>query len=88
MDMPQQYARFPYPPYDPYLEAQRFNVTRLDKLDKVSAYCFNGELDPRQGMQVLVAGGGTGEATVFLAEQLRHTPSEVVHVDVRSAQHQ
>jgi len=34
---------------------------------------------------VLVAGGGTGDGTIFLAEQLRQTNAEVVHVDISKA---
>ena len=33
----------------------------------------------------LVAGGGTGDATIFLAEQLRHTNARVVHLDLSAA---
>ena len=33
----------------------------------------------------LVAGGGTGDATIFLAEQLRGTNAEVVHLDMSQA---
>lgn len=33
----------------------------------------------------MVAGGGTGDATIYLAEQLRKTTAEVVHVDISEA---
>ena len=36
-------------------------------------------------LRALVAGGGTGDATIFLAEQLRHTDAQVVHLDMSSA---
>jgi 2-polyprenyl-3-methyl-5-hydroxy-6-metoxy-1,4-benzoquinol methylase len=78
----QRYADMPYPPYDPQVEAERLTITRLDMLDKVSTDCFDGGLDITQGINVLVAGGGTGDATLFLAEQLRDTPSEVTYVDL------
>ena len=35
----------------------------------------------RQDFRVLMAGGGTGATTMFLAEQLNHTKSEVVYLD-------
>jgi SAM-dependent methyltransferase len=34
---------------------------------------------------VLVAGGGTGDTTIFLAEQLRDTDAEIVHLDFSGA---
>jgi SAM-dependent methyltransferase len=32
-----------------------------------------------------MAGGGTGDATIFLAQQLRHTDARVVHLDLSAA---
>ncbi len=79
------YAEHPYPPYDPGDEAKRLCPTPLDQLDTLSDRCFGGKLNPSNGMRVLVAGGGTGGDALFLAEQLRDTPSEVVYVDLSRA---
>ena len=36
-------------------------------------------------MRVLIAGGGTGDSAIYLAEQLRNTKSEVVYLDMSEA---
>jgi SAM-dependent methyltransferase len=81
----QQYEQLPYPPRDPADEKTRLCRTWLDDLPMISHYCFGGEQPFRAGFRVLVAGGGTGDATIFLAEQLRGTGAEIVHLDVSAA---
>lgn len=49
----------------------------------INHYCFAGQQDFRNGWRVLVAGGGT--ATIYLAEQLRATDAEIVHLDLSAA---
>src|SRR5207249_9481006 len=52
-------------------------------LELITVYCFKGRSNFSQEFQVLVAGGGTGDQTIFLAEQLRHNRrAEVVHLDI------
>ena len=80
-----QYEELPYPPRDPREERQRLARTWLDDLPMINHYCFAGKQSFRDGFRALVAGGGTGDATIFLAEQLRNTGAEIVHVDLSSA---
>jgi ubiquinone/menaquinone biosynthesis C-methylase UbiE len=77
-----QYDRFPYPERDPADERTRLVSTWLDDLRMVNHHCFRGARSFADGFRVLVAGGGTGDGTVFLAEQLRTLNAEVVHLDV------
>ncbi|HUT59312.1 MAG TPA: methyltransferase [Phycisphaerae bacterium] len=77
-----QYEALPYPPRDPQDETRRLIPTSLDHLSLINHYCFRGRQDFRKGFRVLVAGGGTGDATVFLAEQLKDTDARVVHLDL------
>ena len=42
---------------------------------------MNGKPHFRQNFRVIVAGGGTGRDTNFLAEQLNHTNAEIVYMD-------
>ena len=81
----QQYERFPYPERKPADEATRLISTWLDDLRMVNHHCFRGERSFDDGFRVLVAGGGTGDGTVFLAEQLRRRRAEVVHLDISRA---
>lgn len=81
----QQYEELPYPPRDPLEEKSRLIRTWLDDLPMINHYCFAGKQSFRDRFRVLVAGGGTGDATIFLAEQLRHTDAEIVHLDLSQA---
>ena len=80
-----QYESLPYPARDPALEKQRLVQTWLDDLPMINHYCFAGRQSFRQGFRVLVAGGGTGDATLYLAEQLKHHDAQIVHLDMSAA---
>ncbi len=80
-----QYESFPYPPRDPEDERKRLKRTYIDSLEVINHYGFQGRRDMRQGLRVLVAGGGTGDAAIHLAEQLRATPQRVTYLDISSA---
>lgn len=81
----QQYEALPYPPCDPEDDHRRLATTWLEDLAMINHYCFAGRQSFRQGFRALVAGGGTGDATIFLAEQLRHTDAQIVHLDLSNA---
>jgi 2-polyprenyl-3-methyl-5-hydroxy-6-metoxy-1,4-benzoquinol methylase len=80
-----QYEAMPYPPRDPADESARLMRTWLDDLAMINHYCFAGREAFQSGFRVLVAGGGTGDSTIFLAEQLRDTNAEIVHLDFSAA---
>lgn len=83
-----QYEAMPYPPRDPADEDSRLIGTWLDDLDLLNHHCFRGERDFRSGFRVLVAGGGTGDGTIFIAQQLRErgaVDARVVHLDLSAA---
>ena len=77
-----QYERLPYPPCDPADENKRLLQIPLDRLPVVNQYCFQGARTFDDGFRVLVAGGGTGNSTIFLAEQLRGLNAEVHYIDL------
>jgi len=77
-----QYEDLPYPPRDPEEERSRLLVTDLDHLSLINHYCYRGRRDFRQGFRVLVAGGGTGDALIYLAEQLKDTDARITYVDL------
>ena len=80
-----QYERFPYPERKPEDERTRLIGTWLDDLRMLNHHCFRGVRTFSDGFRALVAGGGTGDGTVFLAEQLRGLDAEVVHLDISRA---
>ncbi len=80
-----QYESLPYPPRNPEDERHRLLSTYGDSFVRLSHHCFGGKLDVTRGFRCLVAGGGTGDSTIFLAEQLRQFPGEVVYLDLSEA---
>lgn len=84
-DVKAQYEIYPYPPRNPEQEKTRLRMSLLDALDVLNYYGFGGRKDFTSGVRVLVAGGGTGDAVIALAEQLRGTDSEIVYLDLSEA---
>jgi ubiquinone/menaquinone biosynthesis C-methylase UbiE len=78
----EQYELLPYPARSPIDERHRLVTTWLDDLPMLNQYCFRGRQDFGKGFRVLVAGGGTGDGTIYLAEQLKHTDASIVHLDL------
>lgn len=84
-DVVRQYEKYPYPARDPQEERSRLIGTWLDDLRMVNHHCFRGARAFDGGFRVLVTGGGTGDGTIFLAEQLRQVGGQVVHLDFSGA---
>ncbi|MBI1363416.1 MAG: methyltransferase domain-containing protein [Proteobacteria bacterium] len=80
-----QYEDYPYPYRDPKDEKKRLLITVTDSLPMINHYVYGGKQTFRN-FEVLVAGGGTGDSTIYLAEQLRGIPdAKVTYVDLSSA---
>lgn len=84
-DVQAQYELLPYPPVDPMDEHKRLQRTWLEDLPMMNHYCYGGRRRFERGFRVLVAGGGTGDATIFLGQQLRATDAHIVHLDLSAA---
>lgn len=80
-----QYEDLPYPPRDPEADRKRLPTPALDHLGYVNHHCYAGRRNMRENVRVLIAGGGTGDATIFLAWQLRRTNAVVTHLDLSQA---
>jgi len=80
-----QYEEFPFPLRDPQDETRGLIVTEQDSLGKINHFCFGGRQTFGGGFRVLVAGGGTGDHTMFLAEQLRGYDASVTYLDISRA---
>lgn len=80
-----QYERYPYPPRDPADEDRRLLAGMVDALPQINHYGFRGRRDFRKSFRVLVAGGGTGDSSTYLAHQLRETDAHIVYLDVSEA---
>ena len=84
-DVRAQYEEYPFPLRDPRDESKRLVVTDQDSLGKLNHYCFAGRQRFGNGFRALVAGGGTGDHTIFLAEQLRDYDASVTYIDISRA---
>ncbi len=90
-----QYEAYPYPPRDPADEALRLITGSPSQFAEVVHYVFGGRCAGGRPFRALVAGGGTGDATIMLAQQLADwdaargvddgARSEVVYLDLSAA---
>jgi SAM-dependent methyltransferase len=85
-----QYEALPYPPRDPRDEAIRLVTGTPSHVLEVNHYLFSGRLNFIRPFRALVAGGGTGDACIMIAQQLvdRRCPGEVVYLDLSTASRQ
>ena len=81
-----QYEAYPYPRRDPADEAKRLIVGSPGHLREIDHWIFGATRPASQPLRALIAGGGTGDATVMLAQQMARTdrPGSVTWLD-RSA---
>lgn len=85
-----QYEVLPYPPRDPRDEAIRLITGTPSHILEINHYLFSGRLNFMRPFRALVAGAGTGDACIMLAQQLadRRCPGEVVYLDISTASRQ
>ncbi|AWK87809.1 class I SAM-dependent methyltransferase [Azospirillum thermophilum] len=86
-DLRAQYEAYPYPARDPADEAKRLITGSPSHLDEVNHYVFGGRLDHGRPLRVLVAGGGTGDGTIMIAQQMADAgnPGHVTYLDLSDA---
>lgn len=79
-----QYEDLPYPPRDPEDERKRLLTGSPSHILEIDHYIFAGRRDWSKPFRVLVAGGGTGDALIMLAQQLadRGCPAEIHYLDL------
>ena len=81
-----QYEELPYPHRDPANEKTQLLTPFNNCLDFLNQACFGGARDFSKPIRVLIAGGGTGDAAVFWAENLRDNPqAEITYLDFSTA---
>ncbi len=82
----QHYRAYPYPSRQPSDEKKRLVLGSPSHMDEVIHYIFGGRL-PARPLRILVAGGGTGDGLVMLAQHCtdRNIPAEITYLDLSSA---
>ena len=81
-----QYDSYPYPARNPADEAKRLIIGSPSHLREVDHWIFGARRPESQPLRALMAGGGSGDGTIMLAQHLARAgrPGEVVWLD-RSA---
>lgn len=84
-----QYEAYPYPARDPKDEARRLIIGSPSHLREVDYWVFGARRPAGRPLRALFAGGGTGDGTIMLAQQMARAgrPGHIVHLD-RSARAQ
>lgn len=80
-----QYETLPYPTRVPADEKNRLIHTVGGSLVTINHHCFRAKKDFSAGFRCLIAGGGTGDCLIYLAEQLRNYDAEIVYLDFSMA---
>ena len=82
-----QCEAYPYPPRDPADEAKRLITGLPSGLAEIEHYVIGGRISGVGPFRALIAGGGTGDATIMLASQLAAHASgaEIIHLDISAA---
>ncbi|MGH7153630.1 MAG: class I SAM-dependent methyltransferase [Acetobacteraceae bacterium] len=83
----QQYEALPYPPRDPRDETKNLIVGSPGHLREIDHWIFGACRPANKPLNALIAGGGTGDATIMLAQQLATAgrPGRVTWLDRSSA---
>jgi len=78
-----QYEAYPYPKRDPRDEAKRLVIGSPSHLREVDHWVFQASRPASQPLRALMAGGGTGDGTIMLAQQLASArrPGRVTYLD-------
>ncbi len=78
-----QYEAYPYPKRDPADERRRLVVGSPSHLREIDYWIFGASRPRSTPLAALIAGGGTGDATIMLAQQLATAarPGRVVYLD-------
>jgi SAM-dependent methyltransferase len=81
-----QYEAYPYPRREPRDEAKRLIVGSPGHLREIDHWVFGARRPASRPLNALIAGGGTGDATIMLAQQMAREgrPGTVTWLD-RSA---
>ncbi len=82
-----QYEAYPYPARDPEEERKRLITGSPSHVLEVDHFVFQGARDWSRPLRVLVAGGGTGDGLVQLAQQIADAGrvAEITYLDLSTA---
>lgn len=70
-EVQEHYQDYPYPYRNPEEERTRLLSIVGENLGELNHFLYKGKENFNNGFRCLIAGGGTGDSTIFLAEQLK-----------------
>ena len=78
-----QYEAYPYPTRDKRDEAKRLIIGSPGHLKEIDWWVFGATRPASRPLNVLIAGGGTGDATIMLAQQMARAgrPGTITYLD-------
>jgi len=77
----EHYQDYPYPYRNPEDEKKRLLHMVGESLGELNHFLFKGKENFDSGFRCLIAGGGTGDSAIYLAEQLKNNNAEIVYLD-------
>ncbi len=82
-----QYEAYPYPERDPKDEAKRLISGSPSHPLEIDHFLFAGQRDWSKSLRILVAGGGTGDGLIQLAQMMKQAGKryEITYVDLSAA---
>ncbi|MDZ7711091.1 MAG: class I SAM-dependent methyltransferase [Roseovarius sp.] len=82
-----QYEAYPYPERDPEDERTRLITGSPSHVLEIDHFVFEGARDWSRPLRVLVAGGGTGDALIQIAQQMTEAgrAAEITYLDLSDA---
>ncbi len=82
-----QYEAYPYPERDPEDERKRLVTGSPSHVLEIDHFVFQGARDWSHPLRVLVAGGGTGDGLIQVAQQMKAAgrAAEITYLDLSSA---
>lgn len=83
ISLAQQYEAYPYPERNPLDEKKRLFIGSPSHLNEIDYWVFGGYRKATDPLKILVAGCGTGDAAIMMAQQMarQNCPGEVVCLD-------
>ncbi|WP_121543108.1 class I SAM-dependent methyltransferase [Candidatus Rickettsia colombianensi] len=80
-EVQEHYQDYPYPFRDPNQEKERLLVICGEFLGELNHFLYKGKENFNNNFRCLIAGGGTGDSTIYLAEQLKDKNAEIIYLD-------
>jgi hypothetical protein len=75
------YQDYPYPYRNPEEERSRILAIVGEGLGELNHSLYKGKENFNNGFRCSIAGGGTGDSTIYLAEQLKDKKVEIIYLD-------